>query len=648
MKDLTTFLQHVSGVGFGLVGLLALLEWWRRRDRETAYLALALGLFGAVSLMGEVLRDTGLTRADGSSTAPPVVAAILGLLSLGMFMACGYALLLFRHALLPLSRRVLWGTAGLVVLVTLLILPLTFDPSVARSNPALALAAISLLFLVWIGCVGEPVYRLWRVSRRRPAVQRARLRALATGYGIIIVVLVFAVGVASANPGKPNDPNSPVNLIVQLTILVALPILYVSFAPPRWLRRAWRASEEEAFSDALHDLLLESPDTHVLTDRALAWAIRLVGADGGVVLDADGTTLAARSMDDHLLQEVSASPQPGREGVPSRLPDGHRVMAIPLTLSSGTGRMVVVAGSLTPALAGEEGVRLSQYAVSVAAAIDRMRLVEAVRRSEDELRNVNRDLEGRVLSRTAELELSNRELQASNRELEAFSYTVSHDLRSPLRAIDGFTRILTEEHGSKLDPDAARYLDLVAENARGMGSLIDTMLTFSRMGRQPLTLQKVEPREIAQRVADRVLVDLENRVVEITVNPLPAVQSDPVLVEQLFSNLVGNAVKFTRERKVAKIEVGVKPDPDAPGVTSFYVKDNGIGFDPRYAHKLFGVFQRLHRAEEYEGFGAGLAIVERIVTRHGGRAWAESVQGEGATFYFTLQPAPAGVLPAQD
>jgi light-regulated signal transduction histidine kinase (bacteriophytochrome) len=107
-------------------------------------------------------------------------------------------------------------------------------------------------------------------------------------------------------------------------------------------------------------------------------------------------------------------------------------------------------------------------------------------------------------------------------------------------------------------------------------------------------------------------------------------------------------VKFTRERKVAKIEVGVKPDPDAPGVTSFYVKDNGIGFDPRYAHKLFGVFQRLHRAEEYEGFGAGLAIVERIVTRHGGRAWAESVQGEGATFYFTLQPAPAGVLPAQD
>ena len=631
MSQVTNFLQHVSNFGFGLLGVLAIYAWWRERDRGNLYLAFALGLLGEVSLQSELTADTGIK------------SPVLGLVSLVAFMACGYALLLFRHYLLPVRHWILLAVAALMAATTLAILPVTLSGSTQQSGPVLL--AVIALFVVWCGCVGEPVYRLWRLSRSRPAVQRARLRALSTGYGIIIFVLVFAIGASSASGGKQVAP--AISLAVEAVILVAIPVLYVSFAPPRWLRRSWRAGEEAAFNDALHDLLLDSPDSRVLADRALSWAIRLVGAEGGAMIGSDGQVLATRGLDPGTVAEAAAAPTPERTPTPTTLPDGHRVIAVPLTLSDGTGRMVVVAGSLTPALGGEETVRLSQYGVSVAAAIDRMRLVDTVRHSEEQLRNVNRELEDRVRRRTAQLEASNRELQSTNRELEAFSYTVSHDLRSPLRAIDGFTRILSEEHGPSLDASAQRYLGLVAENARGMGSLIDTMLTFSRMGRQPLTLQKVNPTEVAQRVAERAMVDLDGRKVNIDIQPMPEADTDPVLLEQLFSNLIGNAVKFTRTRDEASIQVGSMPDPQDDNVTAFFVRDNGVGFDPRYAHKLFGVFQRLHRAEEYEGFGAGLAIVERIVTRHGGRVWAESVPGEWAAFYFTLTASSLAAPPPE-
>jgi len=627
VSQVVAFLQHVSNFGFGMLGVLAVLAWLRHRDRGNLYLALALGLLGAVSLVGEFSADT------------KIKSPALTLFTLAAFMTCVYALLLFRHHLLPLRRWILQAVAGLMALVTLALVPQTLSPSTGAQAKAQAAIAGIVLILVWSGAVGEPVYRLWRVSRSRPAVQRARLRALAAGYGIIILVLVFAIGASSLAGGRALDPVS--SLIIELIIIAAIPVLYVSFAPPQWLRRSWRAGEEEAFNDALHDLLLDSPDTRMLADRALAWAIRLVGAEGGSMIGPDGQVLASRGLGTEAVAQTAAAPAPDRAVSPSALPNGDRVIAVPLTLTDGVGRMVVVAGSLTPVLGGEETIRLSQYSVSVAAAIDRMRLVEAVRNSEEQLRAANRDLEDRVQRRTQQLETSNRELQSMNRELEAFSYTVSHDLRSPLRAIDGFTRILSEEHRAALEPSAQRYLDMVAENARGMGSLIDTMLTFSRLGRQPLTLQKVDATEVAERVAERLRFNTEDRKLNIQIAALPEAQTDPVLLEQLFGNLIGNAVKFTRTREDAHIVVGAMLDPQAEAVAAFFVKDNGVGFDPRYAHKLFGVFQRLHRADEYEGFGAGLAIVERIVTRHGGRAWAESVQGEGATFYFTLSaPAP--------
>ena len=250
-----------------------------------------------------------------------------------------------------------------------------------------------------------------------------------------------------------------------------------------------------------------------------------------------------------------------------------------------------------------------------------------LRRAAGELRQLNEQLEERVRQRTAELE-------ATLKELEAFSYSVSHDLRAPLRAIGGFSNILLNEYSPQLPREAQRYLQMAVDNVREMSQLVDDLLAFSRTGREPLHKQTVDLKAIAQQSLDALQVEHAGRPVETVLGNLPACKADPVLLKQVFVNLLGNALKFTRDRNPAIIEVGCSR---TNGEDVYFVKDNGVGFDMRYADKLFGVFQRLHSAQEYEGTGVGLAIAQRIVVRHGGRMWAEGRVGCGATFYFTLE-----------
>lgn len=253
-------------------------------------------------------------------------------------------------------------------------------------------------------------------------------------------------------------------------------------------------------------------------------------------------------------------------------------------------------------------------------------VVQQMERAEQELQQLKADLERRVAQRTSEL-------AAANKELEAFSYSVSHDLRAPLRAIEGFSRILQESYANYPEETRQRYLGLIRSATQQMGQLIEDLLAFSRLGRQALNLQTVYPQELMRQVLQALGEEQEGRQVEIIVGDLPVCQADPALLKQVLVNLVGNALKFTRARNQARIEVGCLETPDEP---IWFVKDNGVGFDQRHASQLFGVFQRLHPADEYEGTGVGLALVQRIIQRHGGRIWAEAEPDKGATFYFTL------------
>ena len=245
------------------------------------------------------------------------------------------------------------------------------------------------------------------------------------------------------------------------------------------------------------------------------------------------------------------------------------------------------------------------------------------------MKRLNRELEGRVAQRT-------KELREMNQELESFNYSVSHDLRAPLRHLDGFSRILEEEFTAELSADAKHYLRRIRLAATQMSALVDDLLQLARYGRQAVKHEYISLNPLVEETITACLQGEGAREIVWNVGTLPRVEADAGLVRQVFANLIANAVKFTRKKESAVIEIGCRT---GAGEVTIFVKDNGAGFDPRYSDKLFGVFQRLHRQDEFEGTGIGLAIVARIIHKHGGRIWAESTPEQGATFYFTLAEA---------
>jgi light-regulated signal transduction histidine kinase (bacteriophytochrome) len=249
------------------------------------------------------------------------------------------------------------------------------------------------------------------------------------------------------------------------------------------------------------------------------------------------------------------------------------------------------------------------------------------KRVEEKIQILNQELEQRVVDRTAKLE-------KVNKELESFAYSVSHDLRAPLRHIDGFLELLQKKTGTALDEQSRHYMNTISGAANKMGLLIDDLLSFSRMRRHAMSPQPVDLEPLVREIIAEFEPDAAGRTIDWCIGNLPTVSGDATMLRMVLANLITNAIKFTRPREKARIEIGSLPGRDTE--TVFYVRDNGVGFDMAYADKLFGVFQRLHHAEEFEGTGIGLANAHRIIARHGGRSWAEGSPDQGATFYFSL------------
>ncbi len=281
-------------------------------------------------------------------------------------------------------------------------------------------------------------------------------------------------------------------------------------------------------------------------------------------------------------------------------------------------------GHLTPVLFNAAAFRDEAGKVVGICAVARD--ISERKRAEQKALRLSEIIERRVVERTAQL-------QAANQELEAFSYSVSHDLRSPLRAIDGFSRMIEKKYSGQLDDEGKRLIQVVRDNTARMSQLIDDILAFSRTGRLEIKDISIDMEQLARHVWQELEPSWAGRDVQLEVKPLQPVHGDLPMLKQVMVNLLENAIKFTRPHASARIEIGNQIDGEE---TVYYVKDNGVGFEQQYAHKLFGVFQRLHDMTAFEGTGIGLAIVKRVITRHGGRVWAEGRENEGATVYFAL------------
>jgi signal transduction histidine kinase len=582
--------QAVVSLSFLALGVFTVVDWLRHRERSRGYLALALATLGLTSLVGQVDTLSGY-RLGG----PP------GDLAIVLLMTSGYALLLFRDSFIPLSRRLRIGALVLSVAATAFALVVGIPSDPHQRPTALQSAATIVVVVVWSACVIEPIVRFWIASRRRPAVQRARLRAIAGGYGAIVLILLVAGfgGAAATNP--------VVQWLFEAVAIVALPLLYVSFAAPKWLRRLWRQGEEDQYHEAVHDLVLFSPDRPTLAKRAAEWGLRLVGAEGIAIVDANGEVLALRALTKDAALGLAAHANP--TGQPSLLATAgstrEDAIVVPLPLDLGVGAMVVVSGPYTPFFGTDEMSRLRGYAANITAALDRSRVTE----------------------RLAALEKTKAQ----------FLNLASHELRSPLGVINGYLSMLEQGSLGQLQESGLRAVEVLKGKTAELNMLVAQMLDSARLedGRLALKRNRMDLREVAGD-AMQVVRPLAGPDHGLTLETPPVavtVLGDADRIKTIVSNLLENAIKYSPNGGRVQCIVSA-----ADGVAMLRVVDSGVGIAREDLPRLFNRFERIEHRETSHvgGTGLGLYLSRELAHQHGGDIRVESRPRSGSTFTLTL------------
>ena len=596
MKSAIAVMANVDAVAFVLLGVAVGIGWARRRDRSLGFLALAIVLLSSVSLLGRIPALLNYT--------PPLLSEI----SLVAFLGCGYALLRYRASLIPIPPP--WHAVAVVSVAAAGggYLAAHYLAQAKAIPLGVQTAAAFALIIVWSALVVEPIIRFWVVARTLPAVQAWRLRSLSLGFAGIVSILLFAVAAAGAGASTGNPT---VQLAIQVVVLAIVPLLYVSFAPPSWLRREWRSSEEEGLRAFMQDLLLLHEDRNTLATRALEWAMRLAGGASAVAFETDGGVLAARGLDANQIAQIQREIVPLRQGVNHIDLGGAETSLLLLQIGglSAEGRLAVLAGPFTPGFGTDEISRVQQFITAVAAALDRARLLERLKEA-------------------------NAQLVEANKHKSVFLASMSHELRTPLNAILGFSELLIDApDGQHSSTTRLRFLQQIHTSGKHLLGLINDILDLSKIeaGQMELRIQPLSVSEMIDQVRSTVesLTTQKQIHLEADSTGIGDIEADAGKFKQMLLNLVSNAIKFTPTG--GKVRIYGRRLADAVEVS---VADTGIGIARSDQVRIFDEFQQVDAGvdRQQQGTGLGLTLTRRFARLHGGDVTVESEAGSGSVF----------------
>ena len=582
MADLLVVLSLAIEIAFAALALRTALSWAREPDRRHAYLAIGLLALALDILISPAIYSQGF--AGQLATDAGVV----------LFLLSGYGLLMFRDSFVPFSRRTRNAITAVIALVGVVAIAVRLPGNSDAPHSAIQNVDLVALIGVWAYCIFDPIVTFWLAARDRPAVERVRLRSISIGYAGLLVVFVFGT-VAGAL-------SDPATVVLDIVALAIVPILYIAFFPPVWLRRVWRQPEEDQLRRALHDLLLYSPDRVTLAEKAVGWAERLVGGESAFIVDADGDVLASQGMSQVDARDLAKrgkflasldGPAPRRWGAN---------IVVPLDLRQGRGALVIGSDRLTPIFGDEELTRLSQYATSLSAGLDRVTL--------------------------------SSKIAALERAKTDFLNIASHELRGPMTVIKGYLTMLESGALGEMGDKARSVLPLLISKSDEINWMVEQMIEAARLeeGRLALKVHRADVVELTDSAVDGVRMLLSGHEVRFD-PPAQAIDAvvDPDRFQIVIRNLLSNAAKYSPAG--SEIDVDVSRDSEMASVS---VKDRGVGISQEDQKTLFTRFGRIEGTAAVHGTGLGLWLSREIARMHDGDLTVESVQGAGSTFTFSV------------